>query len=68
MQDVLVDRTSVLCNNLSTATTREHTDSALSPTHLELMGGARKPGEPGKYSPGNTSIDTVHHQIPHQSS
>jgi hypothetical protein len=40
--------TSVSCNNLSTMTTHEHANSASSLTHLQLIGGGRKPEEPGK--------------------
>jgi hypothetical protein len=40
--------TSVSCNNLFTMATCEHANSASSPTHLKLIGGGGKPGEPGK--------------------
>jgi hypothetical protein len=33
------------------AVTCEHVDSALSPTHHQLMGGCRELGEPSKYNP-----------------
>jgi hypothetical protein len=42
---------SVSCSNLSAAVTCEHTDSALSLTHLLLMGEGEEPREPDKYSP-----------------
>jgi hypothetical protein len=42
---------SVSCSNLSVVVTCEHTDSALSPTCLQSIGGGGKLGEHGRCSP-----------------
>jgi hypothetical protein len=41
----------VSCSNLSAAATCEHMDYALSPTHLQSIGGGDKSGEPDRCSP-----------------
>jgi hypothetical protein len=47
---------SISCNNLSTATTSEHADSASFPTRLQSIGEGGKLGEPSGGSPDNPGL------------
>jgi hypothetical protein len=59
----------VSCNNLSVLVTYEHMSSVLSSTHLQLIGGGGRLGEPSRSkpdTPGDKDIptsDTITHSI-----
>jgi hypothetical protein len=48
----------VSCSSLSASVTCEHTNTALSSTCLQLIGGSRKLGEPGSKNPGTLVMRT----------